>query len=225
MSSQRLQAQRAGRQPKTGQTGASDDAVSDVWNSNRLSFGSASAIRHSPLAFSEREELPPPSRDTEFTEHEGHDHTRTDASVLGNGTGTGQSVSDSVRPLQAQLHNAGALPGAPSQPYRPSLSTVPPSPKPALTLRSKFFGNDTPRDSMAGNRRREQLPSAASTPVSGFAKPLPTSKTKSGRNFEYFTGNTVFCWGGRLINTRDRPINIATSLFVVVPAALFFAYS
>ncbi|KAF2452443.1 DHHC palmitoyltransferase-domain-containing protein, partial [Lineolata rhizophorae] len=46
-----------------------------------------------------------------------------------------------------------------------------------------------------------------------------------GKNYEYFTGNTVFCWGGRLQNARDRPINIATGILVLAPAGLFFGFS
>jgi palmitoyltransferase ZDHHC9/14/18 len=46
-----------------------------------------------------------------------------------------------------------------------------------------------------------------------------------GKNYEYFTGNTLFFGGGRLQNSRDKPINIATGIFVVLPSALFFAYS
>jgi palmitoyltransferase ZDHHC9/14/18 len=50
-------------------------------------------------------------------------------------------------------------------------------------------------------------------------------KKELGKNYQYFSGNTVFCWGGRFQNTRDRPVNIATGIMVVVPAALFFAFS
>jgi palmitoyltransferase ZDHHC9/14/18 len=50
-------------------------------------------------------------------------------------------------------------------------------------------------------------------------------KTELGKNYQYFSGNTVFCWGGRLQNTRDRPVNIATGIFILVPAGLFFGFS
>jgi palmitoyltransferase ZDHHC9/14/18 len=46
-----------------------------------------------------------------------------------------------------------------------------------------------------------------------------------GKNYEYFLGNTLFCGGGRFQNSRDKPVNIATGLLVVVPSALFFAFS
>jgi palmitoyltransferase ZDHHC9/14/18 len=50
-------------------------------------------------------------------------------------------------------------------------------------------------------------------------------KTELAKNYQYFSGNTAFCWGGRLQNTRDRPVNIATAIMIVLPAALFFGYS
>lgn len=46
-----------------------------------------------------------------------------------------------------------------------------------------------------------------------------------GRNWEYFLGNTVFCMGGRLQNTKARPVNIATGAFVILPCILFFIFS
>ncbi|KAK2855683.1 Eukaryotic peptide chain release factor GTP-binding subunit, partial [Arthroderma sp. PD_2] len=49
--------------------------------------------------------------------------------------------------------------------------------------------------------------------------------TEKGRNFEYFTGNTAFFGGGRFQNSRDRPVNIVTALLIVIPSALFFAFS
>lgn len=45
-----------------------------------------------------------------------------------------------------------------------------------------------------------------------------------GKNYEYFEGNNTFWLGGRIQNARDRPINILTGLFLVVPAILFFVF-
>jgi palmitoyltransferase ZDHHC9/14/18 len=50
-------------------------------------------------------------------------------------------------------------------------------------------------------------------------------KSALGKNYEYFEGNTIFWLGGRLQNARDRPINIATGVFLVLPAILFFVFS
>jgi palmitoyltransferase ZDHHC9/14/18 len=46
-----------------------------------------------------------------------------------------------------------------------------------------------------------------------------------GKNYEYFTGNTRFFWGGRVQNAREAPINVATGLAILVPAILFFVFS
>jgi len=46
-----------------------------------------------------------------------------------------------------------------------------------------------------------------------------------GKNYEYFEGNNVFWFGGRIQNARDRPINVLTGLLMVVPAVLFFVFS
>lgn len=46
-----------------------------------------------------------------------------------------------------------------------------------------------------------------------------------GKNYEYFEGNNVFWLGGRLQNARDRPMNIATGILLVLPAVLFFVFS
>jgi len=50
-------------------------------------------------------------------------------------------------------------------------------------------------------------------------------KENLGRNYEYFTGNTKFFWGGRLQNARDRPVVLATALIIIIPAILFFIFS
>ena len=72
----------------------------------------------------------------------------------------------------------------------------------------------------------QQLHSNATSPDFPPAKrpPPPVSKT-AGRNYEYFEGNTVFWGGGRFQNARDRPINIATGIVLVLPTILFFVYS
>lgn len=82
-----------------------------------------------------------------------------------------------------------------------------------------------------GSKRPDQghqiLSSNTSSP--GFAPPgksLPVPvQSALGKNHEYFEGNTMFWWGGRLQNARDRPINIATGIVLVLPAILFFVYS
>jgi palmitoyltransferase ZDHHC9/14/18 len=90
-------------------------------------------------------------------------------------------------------------------------------------------------ESGSGNREMqggEKLESVASSPrvspADGNGKAPPTKdkiKAELGRNYEYFQGNTVFCIGGRLQNTRHRPVNIATGSCIVIPGVLFFIFS
>jgi palmitoyltransferase ZDHHC9/14/18 len=72
----------------------------------------------------------------------------------------------------------------------------------------------------------EKLTSAASSPR--LARKEATNeavKRELGKNYQYFSGNTAFCWGGRLQNTRDRPVNVATAILIILPAGLFFGFS
>jgi len=50
-------------------------------------------------------------------------------------------------------------------------------------------------------------------------------KAELGKNHEYFTGNTVFFWGGRLQNARDKPVVLITAIIIILPAILFFIFS
>lgn len=46
-----------------------------------------------------------------------------------------------------------------------------------------------------------------------------------GKNWQYFPGNTSFCFGGRLQTANDFPMNILTAILICVPVALFFSFS
>lgn len=71
----------------------------------------------------------------------------------------------------------------------------------------------------------QQLSSKPNTPMPDEKYSLPVSKGNFGKNHEYFEGNTVFWWGGRLQNARDRPINVATGVLIILPTVLFFVFS
>jgi palmitoyltransferase ZDHHC9/14/18 len=55
--------------------------------------------------------------------------------------------------------------------------------------------------------------------------PKTNPKKDSGKNYEYFTGNIVFFWGGRMQNTRDKPISLFTAVATFIPGPLFLAQS
>lgn len=174
---------------------------------------------------------PPPSRGTEMTGRETFDRHTANTSPTGHYASP--SVSESVRPLRKQTAEDKGLSVKLDNNFR---NQAQPSPLTPHSLRSNFLsrsnaGENGSNRNMAGG---EKLGSVDSSPdfagngtkerpdTNAEAKPV---KRDFGRNWEYFTGNTVFCAGGRLQNTRSRPVNIATGGFVVVPVVLFFVFS
>lgn len=220
MSSQRLQMQRSGRPPTgTTQVFASEDGQSDAATQARRSLISNSTVL--PGLSGLDYELPPPSRGTEFTDPVFLDRGTSTASPTGNTTV--RSGGDSVRLLHDRSRGTA--------PTHLNLGTItkqgglhdPPQRSP-LSFRSGFLKKT--EHERAGSRGHERLSSAASSPASNGLKPeKPIPQKDLGKNYEYFLGNTIFFLSGRLQNARDRPVNIATGIFVALPAALFFAYS
>lgn len=108
-----------------------------------------------------------------------------------------------------------------------------------LNIAATHKSNDTPQksplsfQSLASLRSKHRvepghqpLSSNVTTPQSAAPKSTPRPPKRSlGKNYEYFEGNTVFGWGGRLQNARDRPVNVFTGIVLVLPAILFFVYS
>lgn len=72
-----------------------------------------------------------------------------------------------------------------------------------------------------------QLASADASPRPGslMERQKEVVKPHLGRNHEYFTGNTIFFWGGRLQNARDKPVVLITAIIIILPAVLFFVFS
>lgn len=206
MSSQRLQAQRSARPARLGNTTMSLNGSSDAGSmNNRQSLVSDSTI-HQGMHSHLDNERPPPSRGTEFTEQE--DRATINASPTGNATVP--SVGESERPLQHQASNLRPL----------HLNLDRKSNNSPKSFRASF---NRPRHTNRDTQGHERLSSSNNSPT--FAKDTPDSPHKAGINYQYFSGNTVFFWGGRLQNTRDRPVNIATGIIVILPAILFLAYS
>jgi len=138
---------------------------------------------------------PPPSRGTEFTEQE--EQGAYDTSPTEN--------AGSERPL----HNSASYP-------RPAhLNLDKPDNGSPKSWRGSFHRTET--------QGHERLSSSNNSPT--FAKRPPSAPPKAGINYQYFSGNTSFCWGGRLQNTRDRPVNVASAIIVILPAILFLVYS
>lgn len=220
LSSQRLQAYRGGRPTTEGTTTSGEDGDDDT-SQKRASMISESTIRHgiSPS----REGEVPPSRGTEFTDPIIPDRNTSNASPTGNTTI--QSLGESVRLLHGREKKPTHLNLA--NPYKPGSTQDPPQKSP-LSFRSGLLSLQNKNDNDQGHHheggRHERLSSAATSPRTMVKEP-PVRPANPDQNYEYFTGNTVFWGKGRFQNARDRPINIITGILVVLPLALFFAYS
>ncbi|KAF2805335.1 palmitoyltransferase erf2 [Mytilinidion resinicola] len=223
MSSQRLQAQR-GQRPASilGPTSAYTEGTSDAGSSPyRQSAGSNPTIKGAaPLGLHhDLDGPPPPSRGTDFTDIP----DRTTANTTPTGAETVRSRGESITPLQR-----------PTRPTHLDLSNahkngsgkLPTPTKSPRSFRSSFMLPSRGGGSTQIRQGHEKLASVESSPrLERKETTKDVVRKELGKNYQYFSGNTVFCWGGRFQNTRDRPVNIATGLMVVIPAALFFAFS
>jgi palmitoyltransferase ZDHHC9/14/18 len=231
MSSQRLQAQRAGSRAATpGQAGISDEEPAERSNSTaRHSYQSTQTPRPRLTSSEVHEPEPPPSRGTEMTEPETSGRLTSNTSPTHGHYGAG-SLSESVRPLQHSAYTVKDLSVNVDSSHQNGgdlnpTSRSPRSFRPGFLPSSRAAEGDLGSPNR-GNQGREKLSFASSS----AAMPSAPATTKEhgaprGKNYEYFTGNTRFFWGGRLQNTRDRPVNIATGLFVLIPGILFFIFS
>ncbi|KAL8930527.1 MAG: hypothetical protein Q9208_000711 [Pyrenodesmia sp. 3 TL-2023] len=223
MSSQRLQAQRGIKRPSArGPSITSLDGASDLGSTtNRNSIGSNITAQPGPDTSQERNP-PPQSIVTDFTER--GDQPTTNASLVGNATNP--SMGGSERPLNERSLRVDALPSMPEKNHKQgngAPSTVRRSPR---SFRPSFLLPTRDPDQARDNRfSHQRLSSSNSSPLSVNAKIISEATKKPGFNYEYFAGNTIFCWGGRLQNTRDRPINIITGLLIILPSTLFFTFS
>jgi palmitoyltransferase ZDHHC9/14/18 len=219
MSSQRLQAHR-GTRPMTKGTVSSTDDWPENGSQNRRSLISNSTIPQGSVPPTEMEA--PPSRGTEFTDPIIPDRNTSNASPTGNTTV--RSLGESVRLLRDrdQNHKPQRLNLGANYTGYSGQDAPPKSPLSFLSIQNRAPGYNNESRTHQGH---EHLSSAGSSPGPLDVKKPPLPKANPGKNFEYFLGNTIFCGGGRFQNSRDKPVNIATGLMVVVPAALFFAFS
>lgn len=206
MSSQRLQAQRGFRPTKMGPPSASVDGSSEAGtNSNRHSLVSDRMPQHGHL-IQYTNSMPPTSRGTKFTEQD--DGGTVNASPTENAT-LG-SIGESERPLQSRSPHPRSM-----QSDNEKLGNGSPT---------SFRGN-FPRAATTQKENQGHAPFSSPNNFPVFAKKLPEPDPKAGMNYQYFSGNTVFFWGGRLQNAKDRPINLVSGIIVVLPTILFLVYS
>lgn len=178
---------------------------------------------------------PPPSRGTEFTEQETSGRITANTSPT-QGHYPAGSLSDSVRPLRKKSDQSQGLSVNVDKSYKDRVNL--PSPiKSPRSFRSSFLIPGKSDQEQQRNRSTdgaEKLSSAATSPglhpVDSQGRPrqnmaqLLAQKTNMGKVHEYFEGNTRFFFGGRWQTTKQKPINIATGVFALVPCVLFFAF-
>ncbi|KFY06699.1 hypothetical protein V491_08581, partial [Pseudogymnoascus sp. VKM F-3775] len=238
MSSQRLQAQRGGpRTPNSNHRGSGDFADANTPPVPSI----ASGYTNNPIQSSVDDNgPPPPSRGTEMSVTEYLQTTPNTSPTHGHYQTT--SLSSSVQPLQ--VNNSTSNPNGLT--VNTGLTTfrnagLPTPSKSPHSFRSSFLlpsrGNDMgPHSPNRSNHGHSKLSSGATSPAprQSDATPLPSptanpaaSGEKGGpgvKNYVNFPGNTRFFFGGRFQNARDRPVNIATGILVIVPAVLFFVF-
>ena len=218
MSSQRLQAQRgaAGQSLRTGaSTGGSNSSGT---NTQRHSMVTNETERPEPTGGVYTDSgRPPPSRasrGTAFTDDDDGDTQngpRTRNQTL-------TSMGGSERPLQ---YDSGRFSPTPSIPVNIQNYE---NGKPQKAPRS-FSSNFLRANGGASRGEAQRHQRLSSTASQAFPKSEQVPEAKPGINYQYFAGNTVFWLGGRLQNTRDRPINVISGLIVIIPTILFLVFS
>ncbi|PTB64640.1 hypothetical protein BBK36DRAFT_1176913 [Trichoderma citrinoviride] len=241
MSSQKLQAQRAvaARPLATAQPPAAPQPqFGDLPDNATDVDGSFQHVMYS------EDQRHLPSRGTDFTEPDTFDQA-TETTTSPTGHYAGGSLSESVRPLR-KVSGPEKAPPHLDLSRGGKLSDLRSFPSPMLktprSFGSTFLPGKSDRDQAQSAENRnaagvEKLASTAASsprlnPVDSQLRPKTEStavqhkfsKRKRHRNYEYFEGNTMFLFGGRWQNTRQRPINVATGLFVVLPCVLFFVF-
>jgi len=232
MSSQRLQAQRGAVRPPT----MSRPQVSSTQATTREDIDAA--VRQSVISnpgldigaqiTNEGDVRPPPSRGTEWTEQETLDRITANTSPT-HGHNASASITDSVRPLQRKPLEARNLTVTVDKGYKPG--NLPTPVRTPRSFRSSFLmpaGQAGSNREIQGGEKLESVASSPQLPPDSSKAPAAKKdkvKAKQGYNYQYFEGNTAFCLGGRLQNAKQRPVNIATGSFVVIPAILFFIFS
>ena len=204
----------------------------DQSSQNRRSFTSNGTIPHQGSTPNVDTDNMPPSRGT------GSEHTDSaaewGAALHGRGKNStpARNLGHNMKLLQDREKHAMPTTTASSMSkpqlelgvdYKTALGRDPPQRAPVTFFSLQNSTAAVHEDDM------EQLTSPRSAPSSnGFgdekaARTLPSSE--GGKNYEHFTGNTIFCLGGRLQNSRDKPFNVITAILIILPSGLFFGYS
>ncbi|CAI4211176.1 unnamed protein product [Parascedosporium putredinis] len=184
----------------------------------RAVWAAAVSRPHIPLTRDPRSDdgsfVAPPSPGTEVT---GVDRTANTSPTQGHHTTHG-SISESMRPLQKKKFENQNLNISVDKSYAERSSSIAGVLKSPRSFRSSFL---LPAILGCFHPRADAARRGAATE----AKAPQPQPSRIGKVFEYFEGNTIFCFGGRWQNSRQRPVNVATGMLVVAPTVLFFVFS
>ncbi|KAI7351304.1 hypothetical protein D0862_08405 [Hortaea werneckii] len=231
----------AGPRPRRRESGESEEK-----RRNRYSNASVHTLReggngtgYGYQKSGEADDVPPvpDSRGTIFTDRDG---TNTFQSESAQGAAIAGSVASgtSTAPLHQSRPNNNHLPRLDTN----NNTAVPPPKSPgSRSLRASFgLGSSKQRTNSHSphnlrptpSQHHQQLHSNPSSPIpnekpSAIHQPSSNSRpTKGpGRNKDYYAGNTLFLFGGRLLNTKAKPLNTLTFLLTALPCGLFFGFS
>lgn len=232
MSSQRLQAHRGQRPTSQVQyrPRVSEEFGEDKSATNRNSTGSVVTTRGPGSTYQQYDldTMPPMSRGTDYTEYTNAGRTTTsneyDQSAM---PGRGQ---ESLVPLQQRREPPAPLQmdGQDHDRYQTPISPREKSPRSFMSgfkRSSKASVNGTLVNGHTNGHAR--LPSEPSPEYDSIdeKKRQVQQQQDLGKNYEYFTGKTIFCWGGRWQNARAKPVVVITGILIIVPSVLFFVYS
>lgn len=209
MSSHRLQAM---RRPPGGRTMKPPEPIPDTAG-DADDAGSVASSRQGPFHAMPKGHRPAVSLATDYTQSEAPDTFDGASHDLGsNPDGDTGLVNGARRETQRPKHlNIAATHTSEATPQK-----SPHSFRSGFSLRSKNR-IEPGHQHLSSNGTSPEFPPST--------RPAAPVQKTVGKNYEYFEGNTIFWGGGRFQNARDRPINIATGIVLVLPAILFFVYS
>ena len=211
MSSQRLQAQRL-RRPLGTRTMQTPTPIPDGGDDEDTR--SVASSRQGPFHAMPRSHRPAPSITTEYTQSDAPetvDATSPDFTSHHDGDTQLVNGNSSQKPHRPSRLNIAITHKNGDAPQKSPLSF-----RSGLSLGSKHR-LETGHQHLSSNATSPGHPPDSNAEVA--------IRSALGKNHEYFEGNTIFWLGGRIQNARDRPINIATAVFLILPAVLFFVYS
>lgn len=135
------------------------------------------------------------------------------------------SVASSTAPLTAKQSDRTL-----SVQPQPSFAREPKTPlSPQRSLRNSLRLSSRGTSWQRASTQHQQLHSDPSSPANepNEKPPLPAIEPPKGqgKNYEHYAGNALFFLGGRLLNTKAKPLSVATFSLTALPAILFFIFS